>query len=293
MKKTIEIADIKYQIPEVFLLNQNGIGSAEFAGRTAYDSFNSSENEEIKLLDQYIKEGKSKKKINKLIKKINKVEDSSLLDSLAWVYHHHSVVEHSVLTYLFRGVSRGVLQELARHRIASYTVKSTRYTMGTILNIFVAAMSSQEPRKFFKDTIEKLDMFVTDKEYSELECDSMFNKLLYQRDKDTDAFYNNILSKDAATNIANITDPNLILSTLNSSKKKRNVGDAFKHLVTDNWKTDVVITINLRSLKNFLELRDSGAAYFLIRELAKEIKKETPKKYLGLMAKEFRKSKEN
>jgi thymidylate synthase (FAD) len=41
--------------------------------------------------------------------------------------------------------------------------------------------------------------------------------------------------------------------------------------------------MNLRSLKNYLTLRDSGAAFFQIRWLAQEIKKVTPAKYLDLI----------
>ena len=77
-----------------------------------------------------------------------------------------------------------------------------------------------------------------------------------------------------------------LLEALQNGKKKRNVGDAFKHIVTDNWKVDMVVTFNLRSLKNYFSLRDSGAAYFQIRWLAKAMKAATPKKYLKLIVKE-------
>lgn len=41
--------------------------------------------------------------------------------------------------------------------------------------------------------------------------------------------------------------------------------------------------MNLRSLKNYLKLRDSGAAYFQIRWLAQAVKEATPNKYLELL----------
>ena len=69
-----------------------------------------------------------------LLEKINKIDNSDLLYDLAHTYFHHSVLEHANLTFLIKGTSRGVLQELARHRIASYTVRSTRYTMSSIIN---------------------------------------------------------------------------------------------------------------------------------------------------------------
>jgi len=50
-------------------------------------------------------------------------------------------------------------------------------------------------------------------------------------------------------------------------------------------KVDMVVTFNLRSLKNYFVLRDSGAAYFQIRWLAQEMMKVTPQKYLDLIIK--------
>ena len=39
---------IEYSDPEVFLINQPGLGSAEIAGRICYDSFDQSEHECIR-----------------------------------------------------------------------------------------------------------------------------------------------------------------------------------------------------------------------------------------------------
>ena len=278
---------IEYSSPKVILLNENGIGSAEYAGRTAYDSFSASENKSIIELNNLIEVGYP----IDLKNEVNNIESSKLLDSLAWVHHHHSVIEHSVLTYLINGTSRGVLQELARHRIASYTVRSTRYTMSNILIIFLLSIKSSGQKDTFRFLIKKLNLFVTDDNYNIIEINSIFDKLVYQMQLNCDNFSELCLSKDALKyyntieSISNIDDANEKYLKLQSFKKKRNVGDLFKHLVTDNWKTDLVLTINLRSLKNFFDLRDSGAAYFLIRELAKKMKEVTPKKYLSLIAK--------
>jgi len=76
-----------------------------------------------------------------------------------------------------------------------------------------------------------------------------------------------------------------MFEALQAGKKKRNVGDAFKHIITDNVKVDMVVTFNLRSLKNYYTLRDSGAAFFQIRWLAQAMMKATPTKYLDLIVK--------
>ena len=294
MKKDIMVGGIVYSSPEVILLNQNGIGAAEFAGRTAYDSFNSSENKAIVDLDDYLNQPvREQTAENELVSKVNDVNNSKLLDTLAWVHHHHSVIEHSVLTFLIKGTSRGVLQELARHRIASYTVRSTRYTMSSILYAFLISIKTSAAEDNFKRLVLGFDLFVTDNEYNIIEINTIFNKLSYQQKILGDEFINSCLAKDALEWYMNESTYqngtiHLNMDKLNTFKKKRNVGDLFKHIVTDNWKTDLVMTINLRSLKNFFDLRDSGAAYFLIRKLAEEMKEKTPKKYLSLIDKKSR-----
>ena len=57
---------------------------------------------------------------SKRINRINKVANVS---------KHASVIEHLVYSFDIDGISRACLQELARHRIASYTVKSSRYVL--------------------------------------------------------------------------------------------------------------------------------------------------------------------
>jgi thymidylate synthase (FAD) len=56
-------------------------------------------------------------------------KDKALIDRVGNKYKHSSTLEHLVYTFYIEGVSRALLQELARHRIASLSVKSTRYTL--------------------------------------------------------------------------------------------------------------------------------------------------------------------
>ena len=56
-------------------------------------------------------------------------KDKALVDRVANKYMHSSTIEHIVVSFRIEGISRALLQELARHRIASLSVKSTRYTL--------------------------------------------------------------------------------------------------------------------------------------------------------------------
>jgi thymidylate synthase (FAD) len=145
----------------------------------------------------------------------------------------------------------------------------------------------------FKMIIRALDMFVVKDIPAIIEMESMFEKLYYHNqmiDEDDELDWKELTcSKDMIDK--DPFDTNDVFDCyriLMLSKQKKHVGDSFKWIVTDNWKVDMVITFNLRSLKNYLTLRDSGAAYFLMRELAKAIKAATPLKYLRLIDKEFK-----
>lgn len=271
----VEEFGIKYSKPEVVLLQDTGIGVAESAARTCYDSFSNSENEVVQNIENELP-------TQDMCDELNSIEESKLLDDLAWTYFHHSILEHANLSFLIRGTSRGVLQEHARHRIQAISVRSTRYTMNSVINAYVAARGNKE---FFIKKVLDFDMFVTkDRDYNRLEIGAMFDKLSYQQSV-VDNFYDISVAKSSLSFLDEITDSAELFEALEGGKKKRNVGDAFKHIISDNVKVDMVVTFNLRSLKNYFTLRDSGAAYFQIRWLAEEMKKATPKKYLDLIVK--------
>ena len=61
-------------------------------------------------------------------------KDKALIDRVGNKYKHASTLEHLVYTFYIKGVSRALLQELARHRITSLSVKSTRYTLKELKN---------------------------------------------------------------------------------------------------------------------------------------------------------------
>jgi len=278
----IEKYNIEYQKPKVTLLQESGVGVAEIAARTCYDSFDNSENECVKNA------------MNELdTDAINKIEDSDLLTNLAWVHHHHSIIEHATLSFLVEGTSRGVLQEHARHRLQAISVRSTRYTMSSVINAFVASVTlgveSEVSFNFFLEKLLAFNLFViTDEEYLAIEIKAIYEKLLFQYKRNPN-FLVDAVAKSSLPFIQELQgDAQVLFEALENGKKKRNVGDGFKHIVSDNWKVDMVVTFNIRSLKNYFDLRDSGAAWFQIQWLAEEMKKVTPLKYLKLISKQHK-----
>jgi thymidylate synthase (FAD) len=55
--------------------------------------------------------------------------------------------------------------------------------------------------------------------------------------------------------------------------------DEAKYLIPEAYKTSLVMTINARSLQNFLELRSSKHALWEIRDLAKNIYEAIPEEH--------------
>ncbi len=62
-------------------------------------------------------------------------KDKELIDRVGNKFKHASTLEHLTYNFYIQGISRALLQELARHRIASLSVKSTRYTLKELKDI--------------------------------------------------------------------------------------------------------------------------------------------------------------
>ena len=56
-------------------------------------------------------------------------KDVELIERIGNKFKHASTLEHLSYNFYIQGISRALLQELARHRVASLSVKSTRYTL--------------------------------------------------------------------------------------------------------------------------------------------------------------------
>ena len=176
---------------KVKLLNKPDMSIIIEATRTCYDSMSKSDNLGEKDLA--------------LLKKI--------IDS-----KHESVLEHMVFTFKITDISRACLQELARHRIASYSVKSTRYTLKELRDT-----PDNELEKFL---IEDIESIVKSSAIDSLKKIKM---------------------------MLNMSNPDM---------------DKIKYALPECYKTELVWTINLRSLRNFLKLRLSLKAHQEIRKLA-------------------------
>lgn len=60
--------------------------------------------------------------------------DRALINRVGNKYKHASTLEHLSYSFYIEDISRACLQELARHRISSFSVKSSRYTLKELKN---------------------------------------------------------------------------------------------------------------------------------------------------------------
>lgn len=168
------------------------------------------------------------------------IKDLALIDRVVNKHMHGSTVEHIVYNFEISGVSRALLQEFARHRIASLTVKSTRFTL---------------------KELKKEDPFVT--------YDG--SRVIISPEQQERA-YQYILSINEDVDFMST----IALDNLRVLIVKGISNDKAKYCMPESYKTQYHWTINARSLRNFLELRTGKSALKEIRDLAFTIYNELP-----------------
>ena len=167
--------------------------------------------------------------------------DRDLIYRVGNINKHKSTLEHIFYSFRIKGISRACLQELSRHRMASLSVKSTRYTLKEL----------RKENSFLPINNENLERA------SKYICISTQNE------------------KVALQSIN-------ALESLRLSIEENIANDIAKYLIPECYKTELVWSINARSLQNFLELRTAKAAWLEIRTLAYSVFNALPQdhKYL-------------
>jgi len=173
-------------------------------------------------------------------------KDKALIDKVGNKNKHSSTLEHLYYNFTIKGISRALLQELARHRIASLSVKSTRYTL--------KELKEEEPFILFYPRELKF--------HSTPEQVTRAKKYL-------------VFTGVEMIDMASISALDYICKAL----KEGISNDIAKYCLPESYKTELSWSINARSLQNFLFLRTDKAALWEIRELANEIHNKLPEEH--------------
>lgn len=83
-------------------------------------------------------------------------DKNKMIDLIKRHINHESVLEHINFTFSIEGVSRSLSHQLVRHRLASYSQQSQRYTNGENFDFIIPDTIKNSPKMLeeFKDHIE-------------------------------------------------------------------------------------------------------------------------------------------
>lgn len=156
---------------------------------------------------------------------------------------HESPIEHVSFTFAIEGVSRSLLAQITRHRIASYSVQSQRYVRESSFEYVVPPEIEKIPKA--------REQFIRSME-------------------DDQRAYETLTSILMENHIKELLDEGVDEKTARKSAEKKAIEDA-RYVLPNACTTRIVMTANARSLKNFFRLRCCNRAQWEIRELAKEM----------------------
>lgn len=156
---------------------------------------------------------------------------------------HESPIEHITFTFGIEGVSRTLLAQITRHRIASFSVQSQRYVRQDNFQYITPPAIADNPEAS-GIYVKAMENAVRD--YNRIS--SILEEKYYQE------FINQGISEKKAR----------------SSAEKKAIEDA-RFVLPNSCETKIMVTMNARSLLNFFKLRCCNRAQWEIRELACEM----------------------
>ena len=156
---------------------------------------------------------------------------------------HESPIEHASFTFGIEGVSRALLAQITRHRIASYSVQSQRYVRKSSFEFVVPPEIEAIP--------EAKNEYLAAMEA----CSAHYERLT------------EILK---AEHIKQLTETGIPLSKAEKQAEKLAIEDA-RFVLPNACDTKMIVTMNARSLCNFFKHRCCNRAQWEIREVAQQM----------------------
>jgi thymidylate synthase (FAD) len=167
---------------------------------------------------------------------------AGFVDMLASI-GHESPIEHITFTFGIEGVSRTLLAQITRHRLASFSVQSQRYVKKSNF-VFVTPPEIKNDEKALEIFNKSMNDAISG--YNKL-CDILETK------------YRNEMIAAGMSEKAAV-----------SKAEKKAIEDA-RFVLPNACETKMMVTMNARSLMNFFKLRCCNRAQWEIRELATEM----------------------
>ena len=165
---------------------------------------------------------------------------------------HESPIEHASFTFGIEGVSRSLLAQITRHRIASYSVQSQRYVKAGEFE------------------------FVTP---PEIENDPEAKKIFLEAMRQDTENYNRLADILQKNHTERLVAEGMDEAAAAKKAEKMAIEDA-RFVLPNAAATKMVVTMNARSLHNFFAHRCCNRAQWEIRDVARQmlelVRKEAP-----------------
>ena len=190
--------------------------------------------------------------LDDLMRKFTDAERLKLVKSLE-DSKHESPFEHVSITFAISNISRACSHQLVRHRIASFSQRSQRYVDETGFNYFVPVNinSSKNIKEYYTHFMNKVGVI-----YEELKED-LLNYFIEE--------YRKVQNKEP--------------DTTHIRAFKKMAGEEARYVLPNACSTQLVMTMNVRSLWNFFNLRCCNRAQAEINELAWEMLRQCKKRW--------------
>ena len=180
--------------------------------------------------------------IDELMDGMTEEKTASFVDMLAEI-GHESPIEHASFTFGIEGVSRSLLAQITRHRLASFSVQSQRYVRQDHFVFVTPPAIAAEPELL--------------REYE--------NAMQQSIDS-----YNRLADALAAKYVPEFLAQGCTEKAARTKAEKKAIEDA-RYVLPNACETKMILTMNVRSLRNFFRLRCCNRAQWEIREVATEM----------------------
>ena len=180
--------------------------------------------------------------INQLNDSLTDEKAASFVEMLSEI-GHESPIEHASFTFGIEGVSRSLLAQITRHRMASFSVKSQRYVReGSFEYVTPPEIAAEPEAKKIYDEIMAEDQ----ERYDRLAA--------ILKEKHIKAFMAEGKDEKTAARLA----------------EKKAIEDA-RFVLPNACETQMVMTMNARSLMNFFKVRCCRRAQWEIQDVANQM----------------------
>ncbi|MBR4090954.1 MAG: FAD-dependent thymidylate synthase [Mogibacterium sp.] len=156
---------------------------------------------------------------------------------------HESPIEHASFTFGIEGVSRSLLAQITRHRIASFSVQSQRYVREDGFEFVTPPQIAADP--------EALEIFE-------------------QAMRVDNEYYERIAAVLKKNHTARLVSEGMDEAAAAKKAEKMAIEDA-RFVLPNACTTKMIVTMNARSLNNFFAHRCCNRAQWEIRELAEQM----------------------